>query len=61
MTHYTDVPKANKQSKCVPYYILSEVLSSAKRILRVTDSKNKKTRISYIIAKIQYSLYDQTK
>lgn len=37
MTNYTDVPKAHEQSKtCALLYFLSEVLSSAKRILRAT-------------------------
>ena len=57
MTYYTDGPKANEQSKtCTLLHFLSEILSSAKRILRATDSEK---NISHIIAKIQYSLYDQ--
>lgn len=41
MTNYTDVPKANEQSEtCTLLEFLSETLSSAKTILRATDSKN---------------------
>lgn len=57
MTNYTNVPKANEQSEtCTLLDFLSETLSSAKTILRATDSKKN----SYIIAKIQYSSHDQT-
>lgn len=42
MTNYTDVPKANEQSEtCSLLDFLSETLSSAKTILRATDSKKK--------------------
>lgn len=44
MTNYTHVPKANKQlNTCaLLHFFLSEVLYSAKRILRVTDFKKTK-------------------
>lgn len=62
VTNYTHVPKANEQLKtcALLHFFLSEVLSSAKRILRVTDLKKEKKNISYIKSKVQYPSYDQT-
>lgn len=48
MTNYTDVPKASEQLKiCALQHFLSEVLSSANRILRATDLKKIKHSSCY--------------
>lgn len=56
-TNYTDVPKANEETKtCALLHFLSEVLSSAKRILRVTDLIK-----PFLTLRQKYNIFHMTK